>query len=87
MQNILQVKRLFCKPLVISSNLITGSLLYIKRHPVTVGGVFWPNDEDAILRERPNVRFVTLESVSPLRITLSSRAGPSIDLTPFLIGP
>jgi hypothetical protein len=47
-------------------------------------GVFSPDQKEAILRERPNVKFITLESVDPLRITLSSRDGPTVDLTPLI---
>lgn len=49
-------------------------------------GIYAPSQMDAIRRERPNVRFITLESVKPLRITLSSPKGP-IDLTPLLADP
>jgi hypothetical protein len=49
-------------------------------------GIYAPDQEAEIARERPNVRFVTLESVQPLRITLSSPDGP-IDLTPFVAAP
>ena len=49
-------------------------------------GIYAPSQKDDILREHPNVRFITLESVKPLRITLSSPKGP-IDLTPLLADP
>ena len=49
-------------------------------------GIYAPEQQAAILQERPNVRFLTLESVQPLRITLSSPTGP-LDLTPLLAAP
>ena len=55
--------------------------LYLQVSPTTNMGVFALGQKAAILAERPNVRFLTLESVKPLRITLSSRTGPPIDLT------
>jgi hypothetical protein len=61
--------------------------LYIKTPPALDSGIFFPNQEAAVLQERPNVRFVTLESVEPLRLTLSSPSGPPIELTPFLVEP
>jgi hypothetical protein len=36
------------------------------------------------LAEHPDLKFITLESLQPLRITLSSGTGPAIDLTPFV---
>ncbi|HEX4141890.1 MAG TPA: hypothetical protein VHY09_16190 [Candidatus Methylacidiphilales bacterium] len=49
-------------------------------------GIYAPDQEAQIRVERPNARFITLESVQPLRLTLSSPSGP-IDLTPFLSAP
>ncbi len=66
---------------------VPSDQLYLQTHPVTNSGIFWPSQEAQILKERPNVRFVTLESVAPLRITLSAPSGAPIDLTPFLSGP
>ncbi len=36
------------------------------------------------MAERPDLKFITLEGLHPVRITLSSRDGPTIDLTPFI---
>jgi hypothetical protein len=47
-------------------------------------GAYIPNQRSEILREHPEVKFITLESLQPLKITLSSAAGPTIDLTPFV---
>jgi hypothetical protein len=49
-------------------------------------GIYAPEQAATILRERPNARFITLENVKPLRVTLSSPQGP-IDLTPLLSEP
>ncbi len=56
--------------------------LYIKLPPAINMGIYAPEQKAAVLKERPDVKFITLESVDPLRITLSSRDGPTIDLTP-----
>jgi hypothetical protein len=61
--------------------------LYITLPPAFNSGIFLPSQEAAILQERPNVRFVTLESIRPVRITLSSPVGPAVDLTPLLTEP
>jgi hypothetical protein len=58
--------------------------LYLTVAPAVNIGVFSPDQKEAILQERPNVKFISLESVHPLRITLSSRDGPTIDLTPLI---
>jgi hypothetical protein len=58
--------------------------LYLKTRPRWSSGIFTPDQKEAILQERPHIRFITLESVEPLRITLSSREGPPIDLTPYV---
>jgi hypothetical protein len=60
--------------------------LYLKTYPPSSSGAYLPEQEATVLAERPNVRFVTLESLKPLRITLSSPQGP-IDLTPLLGEP
>jgi hypothetical protein len=65
---------------------VPGDQLYLKAHPAFYSGIYLPDQEADILKERPNVRFVTLESIEPMRITLSSPGGP-IDLTPFLAEP
>ncbi len=59
---------------------------YLSTQSALNNGIYAPAQETDILRERPNARFLTLESVTPLRITLSSSNGP-IDLTPFLAEP
>jgi hypothetical protein len=58
--------------------------LYLQVPPATSLGIYTPEQEAAILEERPEVKFITLEGLHPLRITLSSRGGPTIDLTPDL---
>jgi hypothetical protein len=47
-------------------------------------GAYIPEYRPALLRERPDLKFITLESLAPLKITLSSATGPTIDLTPLV---
>jgi len=58
--------------------------LYLHTAPAINIGIFSPDQKQAILQERPGVRFITLESVEPLRITLSTPNRPPIDLTPYI---
>jgi hypothetical protein len=52
--------------------------------PIYPFGAFQPEEKESLMRERPNLNFITLESTDPLKITLSSRDGPTIDLTPLV---
>ena len=47
-------------------------------------GACIPAQRADLLREHPDVKFITLESLRPLRITLGSGMGSIIDLTPFV---
>jgi hypothetical protein len=47
-------------------------------------GAYIPEQRPDLLRDLPKVKFITLESLHPLRITLSSATGPTVDLTPFV---
>ncbi len=47
-------------------------------------GAFSPAQVDTILHERPDLRLIVLEGVSPLRISLHTQGQPTIDLTPYL---
>jgi hypothetical protein len=47
-------------------------------------GAYLPTQRDELLREHPDLKFITLESLQPLKITLSSATGPTVDLTPFV---
>jgi hypothetical protein len=47
-------------------------------------GAYLPRQKAALMAERPGLKFITLESLKPLRISLSSRDGPTIDLTPYI---
>jgi hypothetical protein len=58
--------------------------LYTKTSAFYPNGAYLPDQKAALMAERPDLKFITLESVQPLRITLSSREGPTIDLTPYL---
>jgi hypothetical protein len=47
-------------------------------------GAYIPEQRNDLLRDHPDVKFITLESLQPVKITLSSGTGPTIDLTPFI---
>jgi hypothetical protein len=56
---------------------------FVRTLPQYVFGAYTPAQRASLLAERPALRFITLESLQPLKITLSSGTGPTIDLTPF----
>jgi hypothetical protein len=58
--------------------------VYTRTYAFYPFGAYNPDQKAALLAERPDLKFITLESLHPLRITLSSRDGPTIDLTPFV---
>ena len=58
--------------------------LYTRTPAMYPFGAYLPSQKAALLAERPALKFLTLESLKPLKITLSSRDGPTIDLTPFI---
>ena len=66
---------------------VPSNQLYLQTPIMIFWGVFYTPQEDQILAERPNVRFITLESLDPLWITLSTKTGPPLDLTPYLPPP
>jgi hypothetical protein len=47
-------------------------------------GAYNVTQREELLRQRPDLRFITLEQIDPLKITLSSRDGPTVDLTPYI---
>ncbi len=47
-------------------------------------GAYLPEQRANLLAQRPGIKFITLESLHPLKITLSSGNGPTIDLTPYV---
>lgn len=47
-------------------------------------GAYRPEQRDYLLSQRPDLKIITLESLYPLKITLSSKDGPTIDLTPYV---
>jgi hypothetical protein len=47
-------------------------------------GAYNITQREELLRARPNLKFITLEHVNPFKVTLSSRDGPTIDLTPYI---
>jgi hypothetical protein len=62
----------------------TRDQLYTKTYAFYPFGAYRPEQKEALMAERPELKFITLESLRPLRITLSSRDGPTIDLTPYV---
>ncbi len=58
--------------------------LYTQTIAVFPNGAYEVRQKAALLRERPDLKFITLESLHPVRISLSSAHGATIDLTPFL---
>jgi hypothetical protein len=58
--------------------------LYTKTYAFYPFGAYDPAQKAALMAEKPDLKFISLESLRPLRITLSSRDGPTIDLTPFV---
>ncbi len=58
--------------------------LYTQTIPFYPNGAYEISQREALLKERPEIKFITLESLHPVRISLSSGTGPAIDLTPYL---
>ena len=58
--------------------------VYTKTYAYYPFGAYTPDQKAALLAEKPDLKFITLESLQPLRITLSSAEGPVVDLTPFV---
>jgi hypothetical protein len=57
---------------------------YTRTYAVYPFGAYLPSQKESLMAERPELKFITLESLHPLKITLSSRDGPTIDLTPYV---
>ena len=47
-------------------------------------GAYIPEQRADLLRDHPDMKLITLESLQPVKITLSSATGPAIDLTPYI---
>ena len=60
------------------------SQLYTRTIPYYPSGAYEVRQKGELMRERPDLKFITLESVDPVRITLDSLGGTKIDLTPFV---
>jgi len=58
--------------------------VYTKTYAFYPFGAYHPYQKQSLMAERPDLKFITLESLHPLKITLSSRDGPTIDLTPYV---
>ncbi len=50
-------------------------------------GAFVPIQKARLMAAYPRLKFITLDSLRPLKLTLSSRDGPTIDLTPYIPAP
>jgi hypothetical protein len=58
--------------------------LYTRTYAFYPFGAYRPEQKQSLMAEKPDLKFITLESLHPLKITLSSRDGPTIDLTPYV---
>jgi hypothetical protein len=58
---------------------------YLKTPPPFFNGAYTLDQRDVLLRERPELKFITLEQDHPLKVTLSSARGPTLDLTPYIL--
>jgi hypothetical protein len=58
--------------------------VYTRTYAFYPFGAYVPDQKQALMAERPELKFIALESLRPLKITLSSRDGPTIDLTPYV---
>jgi hypothetical protein len=58
--------------------------VYTRTYAFYPFGAYNVDQKKALMEEKPDLKFITLESLRPLKITLSSRDGPTIDLTPFV---
>jgi hypothetical protein len=58
--------------------------LYVKAWSLFPFGTWTPDQKKDLLADQPNLKFISLDSLYPLKITLISRTGPAIDLTPFV---
>ena len=63
---------------------VPSDQFYTKTIAIYPFGAYTPEQKPALMAERPDLKFIALESLHPLKITLSSRDGPTIDLTPFV---
>ncbi len=51
----------------------------------TPWGAYHLTDAEALWREKPGLKLICLEQIKPLRVTLRSRNGPTVDLTPLIL--
>ena len=66
------------------SHTVPVDQLYLKTEPFFPNGTYEISQRAELLREDPQLKFITLENLQPLRITLSSGGGPVIDLSAYL---
>jgi hypothetical protein len=57
---------------------------YLKTRLASAWGAYKISQREELLREQPDLKFITLEQIDPLKITLGSRDGLTIDLTPYI---
>jgi hypothetical protein len=58
--------------------------VYTKTYAFYPFGAYLPSQKESLMAENPHLKFITLESLRPLKITLSSHDGSTVDLTPFV---
>jgi hypothetical protein len=58
--------------------------LYLQTPSFYLFGAFTPEQIPALWRERPDLKLMVLESLNPIKITLRSKNGPDIDLSPLI---
>jgi hypothetical protein len=63
---------------------VPSDQVYTKTYAFYPFGAYLPSQKADLMAENPSLKFIALESLHPLKITLSSRDGPTINLTPFV---
>jgi hypothetical protein len=66
------------------SHTVPAGQMDLKTEPFFPNGAYRISQRAELLREDPQLKLITLESLQPLRITLSSGDGPVIDLNPYI---
>jgi hypothetical protein len=58
---------------------------YLHTDLCTPWGGYHLSDAEALWREKPDLKLICLDQIDPLRVTLRTRNGPDVDLTPAII--
>jgi len=58
--------------------------VYTRTYAFYPFGAYSPDQKKSLEAENLGLNFITLESLHPLKITLSSSDGPTLDLTPYI---